>query len=199
MNLGASQPARRRRGVELENALLDATWQEIVDRGYAAMTIESVAERAGTSRPVIYRRWPTKADLVRATLERTMTRDPMELPDTGSLRGDLIAVMRYANERRIGTTALLASYLGAYFQETGTSPAELRESVLGDRSSAIDVVIDRAVARGEVDPARVTRRVRSVAFDLFRHEALMTLKPVPDNVIDEILDEVFLPLVTDRR
>jgi AcrR family transcriptional regulator len=199
VNLGASQPARRRRGVELENALLDATWQEIVDRGYAAMTIESVAERAGTSRPVIYRRWPTKADLVRATLERTMTRDPMELPDTGSLRGDLIAVMRYANERRIGTTALLASYLGAYFQETGTSPAELRESVLGDRSSAIDVVIDRAVARGEVDPARVTRRVRSVAFDLFRHEALMTLKPVPDNVIDEILDEVFLPLVTDRR
>ena len=174
---------------------MDATWEEIVERGYAAMTIESVAERAGTSRTVIYRRWPTKTALVRATLERTMTRDPMQLPDTGSLRGDLIAVMHYANERRIGTTALLASHLGAYFQETGTSPAELRESVLGDRVSPIDAAIDRAVARGEIDPARLTPRVRSLAFDLFRHEALMTLKPVPDKVIDEILDEVFLPLV----
>jgi AcrR family transcriptional regulator len=199
VNLEGRPVARRRRGAELENALLDATWEEIVERGYAAMTIESVAERAGTSRPVIYRRWPTKADLVRATLERTMTRDPMELPDTGSLRGDLIAVMRYANARRIGTTVLLASYLGAYFQETGTSPADLREAVLGNRVSPIDAAIDRAVARGEVDPARLTPRVRTLAFDLFRHEALMTLKPVPDGVIEQILDEVFLPLVMKRR
>ena len=164
----------RRRGAELENALLDATWEEIVERGYAAMTIESVAERAGTSRPVIYRRWPTKADLARATLERTMTRDPMELPDTGSLRGDLLAIMHYANERRIGTTALLASYLGAYFQETGTSPAELRESVLGDRVSPIDAALDRAVARGEVDPARLTPRVRTRG-----------LRPVPPRGVDD--------------
>jgi hypothetical protein len=94
---------------------------------------------------------------------------------------------------------LLASYLGAYFQETGTSPADLREAVLGNRVSPIDAAIDRAVARGEVDPARLTPRVRTLAFDLFRHEALMTLKPVPDGVIEQILDEVFLPLVMKRR
>jgi hypothetical protein len=56
--------------------------------------------------------------------------------------------------------------------------------------------VDRAIARGEVDAVRMTPRVRSLAIDLFRHEALMTLRPVPNAVIDEILDDIYLPLVT---
>jgi hypothetical protein len=119
----------------------------------------------------------------------------MPTPDTGSLRGDLVALMRGANDRRAGTFALLSSYLGNYFQETGTSPADLRATVLGDAPSPLDDVLERAVARGEADPARLTPRTRTLAIDLYRHEALMTLAPVPDAVIDAILDEVFLPLV----
>ncbi len=196
MDLASDSVPRRRRGAELEDALLQAAWDEVFEHGYAALTIDAVAQRAGTSRPVIYRRWPSKADLVHAAVLRTMRHEQLAPPDTGSLRGDLVEVLHYANERRLGHSALLIYYLGPYFQETGTSPADLRREMFGDEPTTFDMVIERAVARAEIDASRLTPRLRSLAFDLYRHEALMTLEPVPDEVIDQILDEVFLPLVT---
>lgn len=195
MDLIESAPARRRRGQELEDALLDAAWDELVETGYAALTIDAVAARAGTSRPVVYRRWPTKVDLVRAAVGRAATKDRFALPDTGSLRGDLIALLQRANETRIEFAAVLSVRLGEYYQETGTGPADLREETLGGRATSVQLVIDRAVGRGELDPAKITPRIESLPFDLLRHEILMTLKPVPLATIEEIVDTIFLPLV----
>ena len=196
MNLESAGPLRRRRGQELEDALLDAAWDELVAQGYGALTIDGVAQRAGTSRPVVYRRWASKPELVRAAVVHVVRRDRMEPPNTGSLRGDLVAVMRFANEKRIGVTVFIVAYLGGYFQETGTSPADLRAALIDNRPTVIDAIVDRAIERGEVDAERMTPRLRSLAFDLYRHEALMTLEPVSERVIAEILDEVYLPLVT---
>lgn len=186
---------RRRRGDELEAALLEAAWQELIEAGYSAMTFDGVAQRAGTSRTVLYRRWETKADLVQAAVTRKVRKAPIDPPDTGTFRGDMVAILRLSNERSVSSNAMLFAYLGGYFQETGTSPKDLRELLIDKQRSTIDIIIDRAVERGEVDPTRLTPRRRTLAVDLFRHEALMTLAPVPDAVIEEILDEVFLPLV----
>src|ERR1700685_1894437 len=60
--------ATRRRGAALEHALLDAAWQELQESGYAKLTMERVADRAGTSRAVIYRRWRSRPDLVIAAM-----------------------------------------------------------------------------------------------------------------------------------
>jgi AcrR family transcriptional regulator len=198
VSLEEEPPARRRRGAALEEALLEATWEELVEHGYSALTIDAVAQRAGTSRPVIYRRWENKPELVRAAVKYLFKRDALVDPDTGSLREDMRAVMRAANEKRVGVSALLTAYLGGYFLETGTSFADLRAELIRGEPSVLDAMIDRAIARGEVDGDRITPRMRTVAFDLFRHEALMTLKPVPDDVMDAIVDEIFLPLVTAR-
>lgn len=189
----------RRRGAALEDALLEATWQELLGVGYATLTVEAVANRAGTSRPVIYRRWATKPELVRAAVRHATRRDDLETPDTGSLRGDLLVLMRYANQHRIPLSVTLTYHLGGYFEETGTSPADLREALLGDRDTVVDTIIDRAVARGEIESTRLTPRRRTLAFDLLRHEALMTLAPVPDETLEEILDDVFLPLLLAER
>jgi AcrR family transcriptional regulator len=192
-------PARRRRGQELESALLDAAWDELVARGYDDFTIESVAERARTARAVIYRRWATKADLVRAAIAHRGRTEHVDVPDTGTLRGDLVAVLTGANRRRAPLFAIfMTARLGGIYADTGRSFADLREEFIGGRTSLTDQVFDRAVARGEVDPARLTPRVRALAFDLFRHEALMTHRPVPDEVIESIVDEVVLPLVLPR-
>ena len=188
-------PPTRRRGAALEDALLTAALDELTTNGYTGLTIERVAERAGTSRHVIYRRWANREELVLAALRRDFERNTVTIPDTGSLRGDVLATMRAANERRLGMVALYSVQLGSYFQETGTSFAGLRSELIGDRPSTMQAVLDRAVARGEVDPARLTPRVATLAWDLLRHEALMTLSTVPDSTIVEIVDEVFLPLV----
>lgn len=186
---------QRRRGAELEEALLDAAWDELREHGYGGFTIESVAQRAGTSKPVVYRRWPDKAALVSAAVRRAGAAQQTAVPDTGSLRGDLIELIRTANESRNGLAAVISVNVGEYFSETGLSLADLRDQWMGDRESALDVIWQRAVERGEADPARLTRRVRAVASDLFRHDLLMTFKPLPEEEILAIVDEVVLPLV----
>ena len=192
-------PATRRRGAELEAALLRAARDELLAVGYGRFTIEGVAERAATSRHVIYRRWKTREELALAAMRDDPTRDQTVVEDTGSLRGDLIAMLARANRTRLAMAALFTIHLGAYYQETGTTPAELRAQILGDRPRTwIDSVLERAAARGEVDLDRITPRMRTVAADLFRHEVLMTLKPVPMETIEEIVDDLVLPVLTRR-
>jgi len=189
---------KRRRGDVLEAALLDSAWEEIVEKGYDRFTIESVAERARTSRDVIYRRWPGKAELVHAAAARAGSQQPVPVPDTGTLRGDVIELLRQASRSRAQIGVQMILQLGGYFAETGTGIAELRKAFLSDRSRPMQQILDRAVERGEVDPTKLTPRVTEVAFDLYRQEMLMTLKVVPDEVAESIVDEVFLPLVTKR-
>ncbi|GIG22628.1 TetR family transcriptional regulator [Cellulomonas chitinilytica] len=199
MHLDDPDGPKRRRGTELEEALLEAAWAELVDRGYGAFTLEAVAQRAGTSRPVIARRWASKADLVRAAAAHVLWHERMDVPDTGNLRDDIVGLLREANEKRVDSTALLTAYLTGYFQETGTSPAEFRDSVIGGRATSVDVILDRAVARGELSSEHLTPRRRTLAFDLYRHEVLMRLGRVPDDVIVEIVDDLYLPLLGVAR
>lgn len=189
------QVPQRRRGAALENALLDAAWAELADKGYSEFTIESVAERAKTSRAVIYRRWPTKPELVRATLGRIHDRERVEIPDTGSLREDMIELLRRGNRSRAQVGIMMALQLSGYYAETGTGLSDLRGAFISGSGTAVETLIARAVERGEVDPAKLSPRVVGVPFDLYRQELLMTLKPVPDAVIESIVDEVFMPLV----
>ncbi|MFI5897715.1 TetR/AcrR family transcriptional regulator [Actinoplanes sp. NPDC051513] len=192
----------RRRGAVLEEALLEAAWQELIAVGYARFTIEGVAARAGTSRPVIYRRWPQRAELALAALRHYGRNDPVpEVPDTGSFREDLILMLRDMSERRSALVALLSVQMAEYFAETGTTPAELREQFLAVRRRpfGFDRLLERAVARGEVDPHRLTPRIAALPGDLLRHELLMTLRPASDEAIAEIVDDIFLPLVSQQR
>jgi AcrR family transcriptional regulator len=198
MSLNVEPPTRRRRGAELESALLDAVWAELVEKDYDALTYEAVAERASTSRAVVYRRWPTKPELVRAAVSRAAKAERIEPIDTGTLRDDLIELLEAGNRERVRTGIILTTRLGGYFQETGTALGDLREVFLQNHpgASRSDLIYDRAVARGEVRPERLTPRARTLAFDLFRSELLMTLKPVPKETIEAIVDEVVVPLLT---
>jgi AcrR family transcriptional regulator len=188
----------RRRGQELADALLDAAWDELVEVGYGRFTFEGVAARAGTSRPVLYRRWASRSDLAIAAIQRYRERRPVATPDTGSVRDDLVELLRAASAGRSEMAVLVSVQMAAYFAETGTTPADLRAAMLsGSRQpSGLDEVLTRGVERGEIDPDRLTDRIRSLPWDLMRHEMLMTLQPVPDGTIEEIVDQIFLPLVS---
>jgi AcrR family transcriptional regulator len=199
-NEQAGHAQTRRRGAELEQAILDAAWEQLIAEGYEHFTIDTVAARARTSKPVLYRRWKTRDDLLRATVRHIGAASAPSIPDTGTLRGDLLALLANANSTtRNPVAALVSSMLGSYYNQTGPTPAELRAAFLSQRGSAVEQVVNRAVERGEVDPARLTPRIIALPFDLFRNEMMMTLKPVPDHVLRQIVDDIFIPLVTTQR
>ncbi|WOC11380.1 TetR/AcrR family transcriptional regulator [Gordonia sp. MP11Mi] len=198
MNLNDGKVTRRR-GAELEEAILDAAWNQLTDRGYEGFTFEAVAERAGTSRPVLYRRWATRAELLRAAIRHHGATEDVSAPNTGSVRGDLLAALRRSNRQRSNFLVLLSASLGDYYAETGSTPSEVRELLLGRSRTAIDEILDRGVERGEIDPARLTPLARAVPYSLFRHEVMMSLGAVPDGTLEAIVDEVFLPLVAPRQ
>ncbi|PRI15669.1 TetR family transcriptional regulator [Mycobacterium shigaense] len=182
----------------MQEALLDSAWAELTERGYDDFTIDAVAVRAGTSRAVLYRRWSSKQELVIATLAHAAGKDVVVAPDTGSLRGDVIGLLREANKVRIGLAAQVFSQLGSLYRETGTSLADLSAFVRGGRDSAMEQALQRAIDRGEIERDRVTERIGRLPADLWRHEILMTLRPLTDEAIEEIVDTIFLPLVGAR-
>lgn len=195
MSLNDGNGPQRRRGPALVEALLDAAWTELVERGYDEFTIDNAATRAGTSRAVLYRRWSSKPALVHAALLHAVGKDMITTPDTGSVRGDVIAILKRANKKRSRLATLVFTRLGEFYRETGTTLADLAGSVQGSGTSVLDEVLRRGIDRGEIDPARLTERIARLPGDLFRYELLSTLKPVPDQVIVEIVDSIFLPLV----
>ncbi|MGW3150035.1 MULTISPECIES: TetR/AcrR family transcriptional regulator [Streptomyces] len=182
----------RRRGAALEKALLDAAWEELTANGYAKFTMDAVVQRAGTSPPVLYRRWSDRDELVRAAIAHVLEQSRVDIPDTGSLREDVLTLMRTINATRVQVVTLMSVHLAAYYQETGTSPSDI---LAPGREKTADLIFDRAVGRGEIKPEHLSERVKSLPFDLLRHEILVTFAPVPDRVLEEIVDTVFLPLV----
>lgn len=187
----------RRRGAELDAAILDAGWEQLLDAGYAGFTIEAVAARSGAARSVVYRRWPSRLDLLEAVIRRRGDIDVIGVPDTGTLRGDVMAVLTEFSDRRARTMGLFAALLGAYYDEAGVSPAQLRALFVPDGPSIMAQIVERAVARGEL-ATTPPPRVLNLPADLLRHELFMTMTAVPQDTIAEIVDEVFLPLVTER-
>jgi AcrR family transcriptional regulator len=187
---------RRRRGAALEEAILDAAWEQLLDHGYGSFTMEAVAKRAGTSRPVLARRWENRSDLAVAAISNYHQNNPVEAPDLGNVRDELIILLQKFSDRSARTMIRVLFNMSEYFLETGSSIADLRQRVVGD--GRMKEVLDRGVKRGELDQSKLTRRISTLPVDLIRHEVIMTHKAVSRKVIEEIVDTVFLPLAVTR-
>jgi AcrR family transcriptional regulator len=187
----------RRRGAELEDALLMAAWDELIESGYESLTLDSVAARAMTSRPVIARRWSDRRDLVVAAVRHWAERNRLPVPDTGSLRGDLLSYLEEKSVRRAELIAVFSVRLAAFVAENQDSARQLAELIA--QSQGLDDIWQRAAKRGEVDLNTLTPRLRSLPFDLVSAELARTHQALPRAAIEEILDTIVLPLVTGHR
>jgi len=197
-----ASPARRRRhGEQLEAALLTAAWAELVEVGYARLTMGSVAARARTSEPVLYRRWTNKDQLVFAAMEHHRKANPVPDPDTGALRTDLLAHLTALSETLAGFYAIaVAAALSGLLADTGMTPAQVREKVMdAQHLPPVRTIYQRAHDRGEIDLGRIPAAVLAMPFDLVRHDMLMDLGPVPPARIESIVDDLFLPLALSHR
>ena len=198
----APGPVRhRRRGEELESAILDAAWDELVEVGYASLTMESVATRAATGVAVLYRRWPNKEQLVLAAIGHYRSSRPVEIPDTGTLRGDLLALLGSMSLARSSFTAVaVGAAFSGLMAGTGMTPAEGRERLLGDQPLVrAEAIYRRAHERGELDLDQVPPAVLTMPFDLVRHDLIMSLRPLGPERLATIVDDLFLPLVRETK
>lgn len=194
----ASKPVRRRRhGQELESALLAAGWDELVEVGYARLTMESIATRARTSEAVLYRRWANKDQLVIAAIRHHRNANPVADPDTGSLRGDLLAQLTAISEALAGYLAIAAAIaFSGLLADTGLTPAQARDKIMDARQPpAVRPLYQRAHDRGEIDLERIPAAVLDLPFDLVRHDLLMDLEPLKPARVQSIVDDLFMPLI----
>ena len=193
------QPARaRRRGAELEGAILRAASEELTESGYAGLTMDRVARRAGTNKNTIYRRWPSRAALGVAAY-RQLVAATAPAPDTGELRGDALELMRRTNRSWSSPTGGLLRALLAGARDDPQLLAQIQGHSTDSGSAAWLAILARAVARGEAPAEALHLRVATVAIVLLRNEFIVHGYPtVPDDVLIEIVDEVYLPLIRGR-
>ncbi|MEV4287591.1 TetR/AcrR family transcriptional regulator [Nonomuraea bangladeshensis] len=185
----------RRRGEALNAAIHRATLDELAESGYAGLTMERVAERAKTGKASLYRRWPSRLELV-AEAVRTVLPTPESVPDTGELRGDLIAMLGQAARALSGPAGEALRGLLGEALSSGSQLGAMRRTSQGMGRKAMEEVVRRAVERGEVDPGVVTPRRLDAGHALLRHHFLFDGTPVPDELVVQIVDEVLVPLLT---
>ncbi|HEY8336201.1 MAG TPA: TetR/AcrR family transcriptional regulator [Tardiphaga sp.] len=187
--------AERRRGADLEQAILEAAWSEMAERGYSGLTMEAVAERAGTSRPVLARRWAGKAPLAIAAIRQQMAKHPLKVKDRGNLRAELLEFLDRASDRASGIGAAFSLFSSEYFAESSSAPKDLRAALIAGEVQTLSAILHRAADRGEVDPKKLVPPVASLLSDLFRYHVIMNFAAPPPALRKAWVDAVFLPLV----
>lgn len=192
----AGRPAARAgRKLDLSRnaVILDATLAVLAESGYDRMTIDAVAARAGAARATVYRRWASKADLVLDAVARLSQTDvePAQLPDTGSLREDLVAMIRpHTDEEQQLRIRAVTGLLALASQEPRLAEAA---ADAGARPwiEAIRALIQRAVDRGEYPQADVDALARVVPLMCISHAMLQ--EPITGEFSIALIDGVLLP------
>ncbi|WPF65655.1 MULTISPECIES: TetR-like C-terminal domain-containing protein [unclassified Corynebacterium] len=186
--------AVRRYGKTLQSALLNAAWAELEASGYTGMTMDAVATRAQTSRAVLYRRWADKAELTRDAVRHYFETNRLHLPDTGCLRGDLIALLSEVNNTYPNMITLVRLHLSGFRAEDSSGSNPLMSMIPEDRFEVVDEIYRRAAQRGEIDFAITTRMTRTAALSVLREMLITQAHSVPLRAIEEMVDSIALPL-----
>ena len=183
-------PRGRPRSERAHQAILDAANKILEERGFVDLTMDEVAQRAGVSKPTIYRRWPTKGTLVfEAFSADFLTRQP--LPDTGSLRGDLLAALRAWIRVVKGTvTGRTLRGLIAEVQRDAELAEIWREQFTGPVRSQHRTMINRAVERGEVSPGTDPDVVLDLLYGPAYHRLLQSHLPLSDRFARAVVETV---------
>ena len=183
----------RPRDPRRREAILHAAMTLIAEVGYDRATVDALAARAGVSKPTIYRRWPGGKPEIVADAIRAKRAEGASLPDTGSLRGDLLAMLGAIR----GSVDEDAHIAGGLISQLRASPelAELfREEVIADERRRYDVLLKRAAARGEI-ALPVTPLFADIAGSVIFTRCLIAAEPLDEEFLLELIDHVLLPIV----
>ncbi len=180
-----------------ETELLAATLQLLQEHGYDRLTVDAVAARARASKATVYRRWPSKAELVLAAFIEGI-RQVAVPPETGTLRGDLLRMgeMICIQGQQHGGT------IRAVLVEVSRSPAlndVMQQQFIEQRKALFNHILAQAVDRGEIDRAAINDEL----WDLLPHylifRSIMPGKPPTEQTVQALVDDVIIPSLTRHR
>jgi AcrR family transcriptional regulator len=174
-----------RRGEHVRQTVLAAAFDELVANGFDAATVAGVAKRSGVHETTVYRRWATRENLlVAALLERSAEAIPA--PDTGSIRGDLLAILRevlaYVGSPA-GTGILRAAML-----PVDDAYTEARKSFWSHRIDALTPVVTRGIERGELRAETDGRLLLELLVAPIHGRLLLTGEPVGEELAERLVD-----------
>jgi AcrR family transcriptional regulator len=177
-----------------ETELLVVTLQLLQEHGYDRLTVDAVAAAARASKATVYRRWPSKAELVLAAFIEGV-RQVAVAPETGTLRGDLLRV----GEMVCRQGQQHAGAIRAVLVEVSRSPAlndVMQQQFIEQRKALMGRILQQAVDRGEVDQAAINDEL----WDLMPHylifRSIFPGRPPTEHTVEALVDEVIIPSLT---
>jgi AcrR family transcriptional regulator len=192
-----SDRRRRRTGAVLDEAIRAAVVDLLSDSGVAAVTMEAVAARAGTSKPVLYRRWPNRAELLRDTLV-PLAMDAIPHADTGSYRGDMLAILNAWAAFFASPEGVIAPVIVGAIPHDAELAEAFRGGVMGWRRDAMAAILTRAIARGEVRADVRFDVARELAQATVWYRFLVTGGEITNEFVEHIVDDILIPYVRPR-
>ena len=179
--------AGRARGEPIVDAVLLHTLDELASAGFAGLSIERIAQKAEVNKTSVYRRWPNREALVSAALGRILSDVAAKIPDTGSLRGDLLGLLAPVCE-------LMGSELGKAVTRaalTGSSASSVNQLALlqlDKTSKPLRAVVARARARGEWRAGADPRQLVFMLVGAVMHRALLEHAPLSRRWLTSLVD-----------
>jgi AcrR family transcriptional regulator len=191
---GSARGPGRPRSPQADEDILQAALELLAERGFDGLSVEGVAERAGVGKTTVYRRWPSKAELLRAAVDDLMGSVPWSSPaDLGDTRAELVAIVRDYIKVMSSSMGRVMPALVAEVARNPELARVLRRGVAARRRSIVGV-LNRGVARGDLR----SDMDRALAIDLLlgpvQYRLLITGAPVTRRLAEEIVDELLMGL-----
>jgi AcrR family transcriptional regulator len=193
---GARAGAGRPRTADADRAILAACLDRLERVGYGLLTIDDVAAAAGVAKATVYRRWPSKVALVQAAAA-PFYRQSLEMPNTGSLRGDLLIMLETTRTLFTGRSGRILKILIQVSAEH-TELSEMLQADIYRRRKLYHQVLSRSIARNETRPDLDHELVTELLIGPFWSRSLVAPAPMPPELVVQIVDTV-LDGVSARR
>jgi AcrR family transcriptional regulator len=177
--------------------ILDAALDVLSEEGFDGMTIDMVAARAKAGKATLYRRWPSKTELVidAVACMKNGNLDFTTLPDTGTLRGDLVAMIKPPSiadaDKKLKVMAGLVSLLARNPELADAA----HDAVIAPRAELNRILLQRAIDRGEITQPIDIAMVANISTSMVAYRTMMLRQPVDRTFLMRVIDEVVLPAV----
>ena len=190
--------AASRRGAGRRTAICQATCELLAKVGYDRMTMDAIANQAKASKATIYRMWPDKPQLVAEAI-KCQFGDTADLPNTGSLRGDLLALLSAACEVSTSEVGEIIVGLMTAAKHDPRLAETLSQTMFEDKAKLHAELVRRAAERGEVDPDTDPGLVHELIHSLISGRMTWNLGPLDDEYARHVVDDIMIPVMTYRK